>query len=56
MKQFEVEVTETLQRTVFIEAENEQSAFEKVKELYRTETIVLSSADYIDTKIDVIES
>ena len=51
---YEVEITETLQRIVEIEADDEDSAYRKAKQMYRDESIVLDDSDYVDTKIDVL--
>ncbi|MCL2124707.1 MAG: DpnD/PcfM family protein [Oscillospiraceae bacterium] len=49
---YQVEITETLQRIVAVEAKDEQSAVVAVRQMYRNEEIVLDSSDYIDTKIE----
>ena len=53
-KKFTVEVTETLQRQVEIEAENEQEALQKVKDLYRDEEIVLTWEDFVENDFQII--
>lgn len=53
---YQVEITETLQKVVSIEAEDECSAVSAVKQLYRTEDIVLDSSDYIGTDIDILSA
>ena len=55
MKTYAVVVTETLQRTITINANNKEEALDKVQEMYDTEEIVLDSSDYQDTKIEVVE-
>ena len=55
MKTYEVVVTETLQRTITINADNEGEALDKVQEMYDNEDIVLSADDYQDTEIEVVE-
>ena len=55
MKTYRVVVTETLQRTITINADNEGEALDKVQEMYDNEEIVLDSSDYQDTKIEVVE-
>ena len=55
MKTYKVVVTETLQRTITINADNEGEALDKVQEMYDNEEIVLDSSDYQDTKIEVVE-
>lgn len=50
MKQCDVEITETLQRTISVEANSREEALTKVKEKMRNEEVVLDSNDYIDTE------
>lgn len=56
MKTFEIEITELLSRIIEVEAETENEAFEKVKEMYQNEKIVLDSSDYVDTEIKIFEN
>lgn len=49
-----IEVTETLQRTILVEAETNDEAIEKVESAYRSENIVLDSSDFIDKSINSI--
>ena len=44
---FKTEITEILQRTIEVEAENEGEALRKVKEMYKNEEIVLDSSDFV---------
>ena len=53
-KKFTVEITETLQRQVEVEAKNEEEALELVQEMYSNEDIVLTAEDYVDTEITVL--
>ena len=53
MQKYQVEINETLSRIIDVEAENENGAVSKIKELYRKEKIVLDSNDYLDTKIEI---
>lgn len=55
MKTYRVVVTETLQRTVYIDAKSAEEAKGTVEERYRNEEIVLSADDYQDTEIEVVE-
>lgn len=55
MKTYAVVITETLQRTVYIDAKSAEEAERNVEERYRNEEIVLDSSDYQDTEIEVIE-
>lgn len=54
-KKFIVEVTEILQRSVVVEAEDANEAEDTVRDMYRREEIILSSDDYIDTEFTVRE-
>lgn len=55
MKKFTVEITETLQRQIEVEAADENEAISKVEEMYRDEEVVLDSGDYIDTEFNIID-
>ena len=50
MKEFEVTVTETLQRTVKVEADSKDDALQMVKDMYRDSEIVLDSDDFADVE------
>ena len=56
MKTFEFEVKELLSRIIEVEAETENDAYLKVKEMYKNEEIVLDSSDYLDTEINKFEN
>lgn len=56
MKEFKVEITETLQRTITIIAKDENAAINEAKDLYFDEEVVLDSNDYIDTDFEIVES
>ena len=43
---YKVNVEELLSRIVEVEAENEEDAEEKVREMYRNEEIVLNASDF----------
>ncbi len=51
MKKYKIEITETLQRIIVIDALSEEDAIEKVKSEYSSERIVLDSNDFIDVEI-----
>ena len=55
MKTYRVEITETLQRIVYIDAKSAEEAKRNVEEQYYDEKIVLDSSDYQDTEIEVVE-
>lgn len=52
---YKIEITETLQRQIEIEANSKEEAERIAKQKYQDEEIVLSSVDYVDTSISVIE-
>ncbi len=54
MKEFTIEITETLSKSVVIKADSEEEAIEKAKYLYNIEEIVLDSDDFIDKEIELI--
>ncbi len=56
MKSFEFEIKELLARTIEIKARTEDEAFQKIKEMYQKEEIVLDSSDYVDTEINKFEN
>ena len=51
---YKIEITETLQKVVEVEADDIQKAISIVKERYRKEEIILDDRDYINTKIEII--
>ena len=56
MKTYKVVITETLQRTVYIDAKSAEEAKDEVEEQYYKAKIVLDSSDYQDTEIEVVEN
>lgn len=53
---FEVEIVETLRKTVEVDCRTRTEALDKVQAQYYDEDIVLNDADYDDTKFEVRES
>lgn len=51
---YKVEITETLQHQIDVEAENELEALEKVEDMYRSCDIVLDSEDFVDCSFKLI--
>ncbi len=51
MKKYKVEITETLQKIIVIDALSEEDAIEKVKSEYSSERIILDSNDFVDVEI-----
>lgn len=45
-------ITETLEKRVPIEAENEQEAHRKIHEMYKNCEIILDAGDYVGTNFD----
>ena len=54
-KEFVVYITETLQRKVIIEANNESEAINEIADKYHNEEIVLDSTDYVSVEFETIE-
>lgn len=54
MKKYTIEITETLQKQIKIEANTLDDAYIIVKDKYRNGEIVLDSNDYIDTEFKLI--
>jgi hypothetical protein len=52
---YKIEITETLQKTIEVEADNIEDALLKVKHQYRKEEIILDDTSYIDTEFKVVE-
>ena len=52
---FAVVITETLARTICIEAATQDEAIEEAERLYRNEEIVLDSGDFVDVAFEVKE-
>ena len=52
---YKIEITETLQKTVEIEANNKNEAILKIKHLYKNEEVTLDDTSYIDTKFQVVD-
>jgi hypothetical protein len=53
---YDVEITETLQRTLHINAESEEEAYGIAKRMYRECEVVLDSGDFIDKEIEVLKT
>lgn len=56
MKEFEVEVYETLIRIVTVEANSEEEAIELVKHDYNNAELVLDSDDFFDVDFNVVNN
>ena len=51
---YQVEITETLQKTIEVEAESEREAISKVEDQYYNGEIELDTSDFIDTVFEII--
>ena len=56
MSTYKIEITETLQKIIEIEAQSKDKAFQKVKEMYNREEIVLDSSNYVDTEMNIFKN
>ena len=52
---FQIEIAETLSNIVEVNAENEQEALSKVRDMYRNEEVILYADDFIDTKFNIFK-
>lgn len=55
MKKYSVAIEEILNRIVEVEAENEDEAYMKIKNMYRMCEIVLTAEDFVDVEISVLD-
>ena len=54
-KEYQVEITETLQKIVTVKAENPDEAWKIVRQMYSDEEVILTSEDFMDFDICVLE-
>ena len=54
MKKFDVEITETLQRTVSVEADSRAEAERLVTEAWNNEDYVLDSTDFVGVDLSLL--
>ena len=52
---FQIEIVETLSNIVKVNAENEQEALLKARDMYRNEEVILYPYDCIDTKFNIFK-
>ena len=50
---YDVTITEILEKTIEIEAENEANAIEVAKDKYNKEEVILTADDLADTQFDI---
>ena len=56
MKTYRFEIQEVQSRIIEIEANNEDEAYQKIKNMYRKEEIILNSSDFVETEIKKFEN
>ena len=54
MKSYEVEITETLRRTVTVEARDYDEAISKVREAWRRSEYVLNADDFLEAGFEIV--
>ena len=54
MKSYEVEITETLRRTVTVEARNYDDAISKVRNAWRRSEYVLDADDFLEAGFEIV--
>ena len=54
MKSYNVEITETLRRTVNVEARDYDEAIGKVREAWRRSEIVLDADDFLEAGFEIV--
>ena len=50
---YNVTITETLEKTIEIEAENENNAIDIARDKYNKEEVILTADDLVDTQFDI---
>lgn len=55
MGKYNIEIIETLNRIIEIEAKDENEGLNIVQQKYRNSEIVLSADDYVDTSFNIIK-
>lgn len=53
MKEFYITITEKLERTIIVEASDEEQAIEKAEELCDVGTVELDSMDFVEREVHV---
>lgn len=54
MQTFQVQITETLQRTLSIQAKSKSEALNIAYNMYKTEDVILDASDYMDTEFQLL--
>ena len=53
---YQVEITETLQKIISVDADCEDSAIRRVREMYHNEDVVLDYTNHVDTDISILKT
>ena len=53
MKEYKVIITETLQKEVYIEADDEQAAINQAQKKYKNIDYILDADDFVDVEFDI---
>ena len=48
MNKYKIEITEILQKTVEVEADNKEDALHKIMKMYKNEEVILDDNDSVD--------
>lgn len=48
MNKYKVEITETLQKTIEVEADNKEDAMHKVMKMYKNSEVILDDNDFVN--------
>lgn len=55
MNKYKLEITETSQKNIEVQASTEKEALDKIRKQYKEEKIILDSSDYVDTDFTILE-
>ena len=55
MKEYAIEITETLSLIEYVEADSEEDALDLIRAMYFNEEIILDSSNYIATDFQIYE-
>lgn len=56
MKKYKIEITETLQKVVEIDAESLEEALYKAKLMYRMQEVVLDESDFVEAEFEPFDN
>lgn len=55
MKEFKVRITETLQKDVYVEAKDAQSAVEQAKKNYKEQDYILDGDNFTGVEFEIVD-